>query len=218
MSAHHPPYRWIDPSVERRVTDEPDSAENSAHLFYDHLAGRLGTEISSTLEGAANATTSNLVHRSQVAISEFEIDPAEAALIVVDVDFRCQGVSVDYPAMVDEHLASAFKGTMLTRPFAVVHPGVSGREQRIDDAPIVDHRRIGGGRRNPTDDPRLIPTPNQISPVRFSFTNVAPWDPVLPLSISVGIDNIVDVATNDVSYRLSFTSRWTVERITVSAG
>lgn len=117
--AIYPPqtYRWAPPTLEARLSDEPDHSDLRARLLYDHTAGRLGSDIRLRLKGSDDDTRSSCLVRTHVEVRLAQPVPPGAKGIHVVGKFRCEESSREFDHY-DESGLSDLKVDYTSRPYA----------------------------------------------------------------------------------------------------
>src|SRR5215207_9198099 len=201
------PYKWAAPMVDQYVSDDPAFAALSARLIYDHMLGRLGSDMTVRLTDSADETEDKVVMSTEVWIEVQEL-PSESGPLLVDAQYELQDVDHKFFDVSDEWGFSHLHIWWFSKPYATVDlPGY--KRVYADTLSEGDAE----GEDDAAKETSYVP-PGQIEKRDFVLKDLDKAK--VPLRLAVGLEDIVYVYSNDYSYGLRTVSSWLVPKVTVT--
>lgn len=217
MATYLPPtFRWMPPTLETRLTDEPDLDEIRTRILYDHAAGRLGSDIRLALEGSDDDTRSSCRVRTQVGVRLAQAVGRTHTRTTVSATFRCEESNREFDHY-DEAGLSMLVVKYRSKPFArldlepplgaYVHgePFFDAWSQHAEPTVL-----IGGGTTEFETDGPVTPG--------ATVTFKAELDEAVPrrgLVVLVGMEDEVVAESDDTTYVVRLRSHWFLESVTL---
>lgn len=205
-------FQWAPPTVETRLTEEPDVHEIQARLLYDHTMGRLGSDIRIRLKGSDDDTRSSCRARTHVAIRLAQPVPVGALGVHLVARFRCEEAGPPEFDHYDEGGTSSVQVDYRSRPFARLdldslagtyvydEPFLEGIASFAPDTGII----VGGM------DAQYVKITADPPVFAVGLDEVRPQRGML---VSVGIEDEVVVDSDDTTYIVRLRSHWFLESV-----
>ncbi len=219
MTTHLPPFGWVAPGYEHAVEDEPDSVDATTRVGYDHIAGRVGSDVRIQLDGASGDTRAKHTVITSLRITEPDVRRiADAGKGFVGVTLRCQ--FADFTTAVDpEELSADFSArlsSVVSATFVLAPDKPLGTLQLAGPAVTppelfaISSAAVGRSLK-PIDKVETPAAEQDVRRLVFAFAGIDGWDRTSPLELDVTLTNALSVSSNDVSFTIFFRSHWQVD-------
>lgn len=215
MATYHPDtFRWAPPTLETRLSDEPDINEIQVRLLYDHTQGRLGSDIRLRLRGSEDDTRSTCLVRTRVEIRIAQPIPSGAVGVHVVAKFRCEESSREfdhYDESGDSNLIVDYRSKPFARldldpplgRYAYDEPFFEWYSQHADKSFLIGGLDFDHGDAGPM-------KPGDLGTFDVGLDEVAPTRGML---IEVGMEDEVVAQSDDTTYIVRLRSHWFLERV-----